>query len=556
MIRNDRTIEISWLIMVLIVFGFLSKDTFAQNEDNLKFEISFPADAHGESITGRVYAIISSNDEEELRFQTGFTGVPIWGQNVEGLKPDAAGIIDGDSYGYPLESTKDIPAGEYFVQGFINIYSEFKRSDGHTIWVHDDQWEGQQWNRSPGNLYSDVIKVAIDPSRPQTIRLSCKNVIPPVEIPPDTQYLKRIKFESKILTEFWGRPIYLGATILLPEGYDDHPDVHYPVNYVQGHFSLRGPHGFRTEEPEEDDNERVKRGYDFYKYWISDECPRMVAVTFQHPCPYFDDSYAVNSTNCGPYGDALMQELVPKVEEEFRIIRKPYARTLSGGSTGGWEALALQIFNPDFFGGTFSLCSDPVDFRYYQIVNIYKDENAYFTDHEWKRVERPYARNPDGAVRYMMKDRQYYELAIGDKNRSGGQMAIWEAVYTPVGEDGYPQPLWDWLTGEIDHEVAEQWKKYDLRLYLEENWSRLGPKLKGKLHIYTGDMDTYYLNDAVVLMEAFLECTENPPYGGVVKYGDREPHCWGPRGEELINLMVEHIVKNAPEGEDTSTWNR
>ena len=145
MIRNDRTQEISWLIMGLIVFGFLSKEAFAQNEDNLKFEISFPADAHGEPITGRVYAIVSINDKEELRFQTGFTGVPIWGQNVTGLKPGEAGIIDGDSYGYPLESTKDVPAGEYFVQGFINIYSEFKRSDGHTIWLHDDQWEGQQW---------------------------------------------------------------------------------------------------------------------------------------------------------------------------------------------------------------------------------------------------------------------------------------------------------------------------------------------------------------------------------------------------------------------------
>ncbi len=362
-----------------------------------------------------------------------------------------------------------------------------------------------------------------------------------------------MRFQSKILTEFWGRPIYLGATILLPRGYDDHPDVHYPVNYVQGHFSLNAPHGFRAEEPEEED-ERGKRGYDFYKYWISDDCPRMIAVTFQHPCPYYDDSYAVNSANCGPYGDALIQELVPKVEEEFRIIRKTYARTLSGGSTGGWRLWLYKFSIRIFFGGTFSLCPDPIDFRYYQIVNIYEDENAYFTDYEWKRVERPYARNPDGAVRYMMKDRHYYELAIGDKNRSGGQMAIWEAVYSPVGEDGYPQPLWNWLTGDIDHQIAEQWKKYDLRHYLEEHWSWIGPKLKGKLHIYTGDMDTYYLNDAVVLMEEFLENTKEPHYCGVVKYGDREPHCWGPRGEELIDLLVEHIVKNAPEGEDTSTW--
>jgi len=546
-------IEIARFAIVLTLIGFSPRGGLARSDVGLKFEVSYPAETHGDPITGRVYAIISRSDERDLRFQTGFTGVPIWGQNVAALKPGVAGIINEGAYGYPLESIRDIPAGEYFVQGFINIYSEFKRSDGHTIWLHDDQWEGQQWNRSPGNLYSDTIKVTIDPSRPQTIRLNCKNVIPPVEIPPDTEYVKRIKFQSKILTEFWGRPIYLGATILLPRGYDSHPDVHYPVNYIQGHFSLAAPHGFRTDEPDEG-NPRGRRGYDFYKYWISDECPRMIAVTFQHPCPYFDDSYAVNSANCGPYGDALIQELVAKVEEEFRIIHKPYARILSGGSTGGWEALALQIFHPDFFGGAFSLCSDPVDFRYYQIVNIYEDENAYFTDYEWKRVERPYARTPDGGIRYMMKDRHYYELAIGDKNRSGGQMAIWEAVYTPVGEDGYPRPLWDWTTGEIDHEVAEQWKKYDLRHYLEENWSRIGSDLKGKLHIFTGDMDTYYLNDAVVLMEEFLKGTKNPHYGGEVKYGDREPHCWGPRGEELIRMIVEQITKNAPEDQDTTRW--
>ncbi len=538
--------SVKWCLIVFIVTIVLimTRCSEAQLPSHLTFEISFPRQSHQEPITGRVYAIISKSKEKEPRFQTGYTGVPIWGENVVSLKPGEGGIIDVESFGYPLRSLADIPAGEYYVQGFINIYSEFKRSDGHVIWLHDDQWEGQQWNRSPGNLYSDVKKVFIDPAKGGQIKIQCTRVIPPVKIPPDTKWVKRIKFQSELLSKFWGRPIYLGATVLLPKGYDRQSDVYYPVNYLQGHFSPSVPYGFRTEDPG-DGNRRAQAGYDFYQYWMSDACPRMIAVTFQHPCPYFDDSFAVNSANVGPYGDAIMQELIPKVEETFRIIREPYARVLCGGSTGGWEALALQIYNPDYFGATFSFCSDPVDFRYYQIVNIYEDKNAYFTDYEWMRIERPYARRPDGSVSYMMKDRHYYELAIGDKNRSGGQMAIWEAVFTPVGEDGYPQPLWNWISGEIDHEVAELWKPYDLRHYLEKNWSWIGPKLEGKLHIYTGDMDTYYLNNAVVLLEEFLEKTKNPHWGGLIEYGDREPHCWGPRGKQLIELMAKAIEKNA-----------
>lgn len=553
-IKNTRpSLRVSSIALLIAVTIFTAIESPAQNRSGLKFEVSFLSKAHSEAITGRVYAIISENSRRELRFQTGYTGVPIWGKNIYGLKPGEGAIIDEGDFGYPLESVSEIPPGEYYAQGFLNIYTEFKRSDGHTLWLHNDQWEGQGWNRSPGNLYSDVKKVLIDPSKSQTIELSCGNVIPAVKIPPDTRWVKRIKFRSKILTEFWGQPIYLGATVLLPEGYDTHPDVYYPVNYVQGHFSLRAPHGFRTEDPGEG-NPRGRRGYEFYEYWISDACPRMIAVTFQHPCPYYDDSYAVNSDNVGPYGDAIMQELIPRIEEEFRIIRKPYARVLSGGSTGGWESLALQVFHPEFFGGAWVGCPDPVDFRRFQLQNIYEDQNMYYRVYDWLKVGIPETRSTDGDVMFTMSNRLYFEEVIGDMNRSGLQWAIWQAVYTPIGEDGYPKSLWDWRTGEIDHQVAEQWKKYDLSLYLRENWSWIGPKLTGKLHLYVGDMDNAYLNLGVVLLEEFLENTKEPYYEGVVKYGDGGGHCWMPRGAELFELFGEHITKHAPGGEDTSLW--
>jgi hypothetical protein len=559
--KNSSRMKFAGLIVVIILAfaagGSSGPAPLSGDQTGLRFELTFPASAHADPITGRVYVILTTSGRPEPRLQTGFdfaTGIPIWGKNVYSLKPGEAAVVDDQVFGFPLKSIREIPPGEYYVQGFVNIYTQFKRSGGHTLWLHNDQWEGQLWNVSPGNLYSDVSRVRVDPAENQTIVLTCSNVIPPVIVPPDTEWVKRIRFQSKILTEFWGQPIYLGATILLPKGYDDHPDVYYPVNYHQGHFSLRAPHGFRPDEPASAGSPS-RAASEFYKYWVSDDCPRMIAVTFQHPCPYYDDSYAVNSPNVGPYGDAIMKELIPYIEEHFRAIREPYARVLSGGSTGGWESLALQIFHPDFFGGTWSSCPDPVDFRYYELINIYKDENAYYREHSKIKTERPEARDTDGQPWYTVRDTYYYEWTLGDKDRSGRQWAIWEAVYSPIGEDGYPKPLWNWLTGKIDHEVAEQWKKYDLRYYLETNWSCLGPKLVGKLHVYTGDMDNFFLNNAVLLLENFLKKTETPYYGGVVEYGDRKGHCWGPGGAELFKLFKEHIVNHAPVGSDPSLWN-
>ncbi len=548
--KSKHQVLVSRLIATFLWVVILALPVFA--EQGPVFHVTFPEAAHKQSITGRACVILSKDGRREPRFQNMVTSAVIYGQDMDAVKPGEAVLIDGSVFGYPIESIRDIPAGDYYVQGFVNVYTEFKRSDGHTLWMHQDQWEGQRWNRSPGNLYSDVQHIRIDPAKPRTIQLVCDKVIPPVEIPPDTKWVKRIKIQSKLLTDFWGQPIYLGATVLLPRGYEEHPDVRYPVNYIQGHFSLRAPNGFSDVEPE-DNNRWARRGYAFYKAWTSDDCPRMLAVTFQHPCPYYDDSYAVNSPNVGPYQDAIMQELIPEIEKRFRIIRKPYARVLSGGSTGGWISLMLQIMQPDFFGGTFSLCPDPVDFRYFQAVNIYDDRNAYYKEFGLIQVPTPSDRSTDGIVRLTYKQRNYLELALGTKCRSGDQIDIFEAAFGPVGPEGYVKPLFDKYSGEIDRAVAAYWKEHwDLRHYIESNWPWLGPKLKGKLHIYVGDMDTFYLNPAVKRMEEFLESTTDPYYDGVVQYGDGEPHCWGPRGMELLKLMEAQILSHTPQGADAS----
>ena len=538
-----------------------------------RFEISFTRDARAEPVTGRVYVAISRTSDARRTpiQQTDVTGVPLFSIGVESLAAGQTAIIDAGTLGHPLQSLRDIPAGEYFVQPFVNVYTKFARADGHTVWLHMDQWEGQNWKRSPGNLYGNPVKITFDPASSAPIKLTADNVIPPVQVPADTDDVKRIKIQSAILTKWWGHPMYLGATILLPKDYAKHPDVRYPIAYEQGHFSTGAPGGFAspatgTAAPGAPATTsagpvagagagRGGRGGAFGEYWLADTTPRMIYATLQHPSPYYDDSYGVNSENNGPYGDAIMQELIPAIETTFRVQRQPWARMLTGGSTGGWIALAHQVFYPDFYGGSFASCPDSVDFRYHQIVNIYQDANAYWTDMGWMKLDRPDTRRPDGNITSMMKDENWYELVQGDKSRSGGQWDIWEATYSPVGADGYPMRIWDKTTGVIDKKVAEYWKQhFDLRSVLETNWATLGPKVANKINVYVGDADTYYLNMGVHMLENFLKTAASPKWAGEIVFQPMAPHCWGPSRQELMQKMVAQIEKGAPAGADLKSW--
>jgi hypothetical protein len=510
----------------------------------LRFEVTFPAAAHGDAITGRVFVIISRDNEREPRLQVSRIGVPFFGRDVDRLKPGQPATIDASDLGSPLERLTDLPAGDYFVQTMINVYSEFKRADGHTVWMHDDQWEGQRWNRAPGNLYSKPQKLRVDPKTPGVLKLVADQVVPPVDVPADTALVKRFKFKSELLSKFWGRPIYLGAVVLLPRDYA-RETIAYPVNYVQGHFSIAAPYAFDEKN-------------DFSKAWLGDNFPRMIAVTFQHPNPYYDDSYLVNSVNVGPYGDALMQELIPEVEKRYRVIKEPYARVLSGGSTGGWIAAALQIYHADFFGGAWAYCPDSVTFTDVEGIDVYQDENAFYKTHNgWRPVPTINSRFPDGQPVQTSEQRNRYELVSGTNGRSGEQIDIWSAVFGPLGKDGFFEPLFDKRTGVMNKAVAQYWKEnYDLRYYLERNWTTVGPKLVDKLFFYTGTVDTYFLNNSTKVLETWMKTTTNPQYPGFFMYGDGKPHCWtGPvtPAQRLVE-MAQHIQRKKPEGATTPWW--
>ena len=507
-----------------------------------RFTVAFPATAHAGPVTGRVYVALSRTNDRTPIQQTDTTGVPLFGVNVDALAPGATATIDAGVVGYPVKSLRDLPAGDYWAQAFVNVYTKFARADGHTVWLHQDQWEGQNWKISPGNIAGTPVQIRWDPASTAAIALEAANVIPPITPPADTESVKYIKIQSDILTKWWGQPMYLGAIVQLPEGYASHPNVKYPIIYTHGHFP-RGAGGGGG------------RGRGAAAGPALGPAPRVINVSFQHPSPYYDDSYGVNSANNGPYGDAIMQELIPAVETRFRVIREPWARILTGGSTGGWISLAHQIFYPDFYGGVFSLCPDGVDFRYHQIVNIYSDGNAYFIDRGWMRIERPDQRRPDGNIQSMMKDENWFELVQGDKSRSGGQWDIWEATYGPVGADGYPQRIWNKTTGTINKDVAAYWKAhYDLRNILETNWKTLGPKLAHKINVYVGDADSYYLNMGVHMLDDFLRKADTPKWTGEIIFQPMAPHCWGPPRDQLMEKMVAQITTYAPAGADLTSW--
>ncbi len=535
----------------------------------LQFEITYPSSVHSGPLTGRLFVAVAPTADPEPRIVAYNSArqrdgrVPFFAADVDQLRAGATAVINQESIGFPYRSLRELPPGDYYVQALLNVYTEFHRADGHTIWAHMDQWEGQRWAFSPGNLHSESVKIHLDPAKPSTVKLALSKTIPPIEVPPDTAWVKRVKIPSKTLSDFWGHPFFLGATVLLPKGYDDNASVKYPVVFVQGHFSLDAPFGFVTEPPMagpvlfaqmlREAGGRRESGYEFYQAWNSDSIPRVILVTLQHPTPYFDDSYGVNSANNGPYGDAIHKELIPYLEQRFRMIGKPYARVLTGGSTGGWISLALQVHYPDYYGGTWTLFPDPVDFRRYQLINIYEDDNAFVVPNAPHGApERPFQMTPEGQPVANVSELSRMEQAQGTRGRSAGQLDIWSATYGPVGRDGYPKPLWNPATGKIDREVATYMRDhgYDLGHYMQRNWATIGRKLAGKIRVYTGDMDHFYLAPSVYLLEDFLETTKDPYYAGQFVYGrPKKGHGWQPMtNAELIKMMADHIKQNAPRG--------
>ena len=547
------------------------------------FTVSFPAAQSAKPIDGRVLLLLSNDPSDEPRTQINDSprSQNVFGITVDGLTPGEPVKIPASTAGYPYHTLADVPPGDYTVQAVLNIYETFHRGDGVTVKLAPDRGEGEHWNRAPGNLYSTPRRVHIGPGA-APIAVSVDQVMPPIKPEPDTKYVKHLSVQSAVLTKFWGRPMSVSAIVLLPEGFDEHPNAHYPEAIFHGHFP-NGFEDFRTTPPDPNlkpnysdrfhlagyNRIQQEEAYKEYKQWIAPGFPRILAIEIQHANPFYDDSYAVNSANVGPYGDAIETELLPAVEATFRGIGQGWARFLYGGSTGGWESIAVQMFYPDHYNGAFIACPDPVDFHAYSTVDLYGQKNLFFLEGANKKIEQPAMRDYLGHTLITVRDNIAYEAALGDHGRSEDQYDVWQAVFSPVGPDGYPKPIFDKTTGVIDKTTLAYWHDhYDLNAILQRDWATLGPKLRGKLHLYVGSEDTYFLNDAVYLMEDFLKTTGTPghgvPYEGEVQYGPRAEHCWN--GDSALSnaysrlhyntmylpKIMARIAATAPAGADMS----
>jgi hypothetical protein len=547
------------------------------------FAVRFPAVVSAKPQDGRLILLVSRDLNREPKSHVA-PNAPLdapfmFGQNVDGWAPGTDLVIDDSAFGWPARALSALPEGDYLVQAVLNRYETYHLADGRTLKLPPDQGEGQQWATKPGNVFSKPVRIHLDPAHPETVRLVLDQVVGPIIPPADTEFVRHVRIRSALLSKFWGRDVFIGAHVLLPAGFAAHPEAHYPLMVFHGHFP-EDISGFRTTPPDPDlkpvysdrfhlagyNRIEQQEAYAFYQRWIAPKFPRFLVIEIAHANPYFDDSYAVNSANLGPYGDAINHELIPAIERQFRGLGAGWARFTYGGSTGGWEALATQVFYPDMYNGAFAACPDPIDFRGYTLINLYADDNAYALKGEASTVERPAFRNYLGEVTATQRDANSMELVQGDHSRSGQQYDIWQAVFGPAGADGYPRPVFDKLTGKIDHDTVAYWHDhYDLSAIIQRDWSTLAPRLQGKIHVYVGNGDNYYLTDSVYFAQERLESLK-PAYQGEVAYGDRAEHCWNgdptlPNAYSRLHYntqylpkILDRIAKTAPPGADLTSW--
>ena len=465
----------------------------------LQFEVTINKSLGTPAKDGRLFVILAPANDPEPRLTLGRSGLDApqaLARDVNAFAPGAVAVLDQSAFAFPLTNLAALPAGDYYAQALFDCDTDLRSPS------------------APGNLFSKPQKLHLDPAQGGTGKLELTEQIPPEQLPADTELVKFVKIQSKRLSDFYGRPIFLRAGVVLPRDYAREPSRRYPlwvhISGLNGRYTgVLGQMGEKS---------------GFRKTWLAADTPRMILLQLDGAGPN-GDPYYVNSANNGPFGDALVEELIPHIEATFRAVGQPRARFLSGVSTGGWVCLALQVFYPDFFNGAWSSCPDPVDFRALELVNIYEDDTTYVNKHG---NERPSARDPNSDVNLLMRREVGVENLLGRGNSytlSGEQWGDWNAVFGPRGADGRPVPLWDPQTGKINHAVAEQWKKYDLRLVLEANWKTLGPKLRGKLHIAAGEADTFFLNNAVHLLDQAL-AKADPPFVGKIVYGPGKGHGW------------------------------
>ncbi len=463
------TRSLPWMAGVLTVLAMLSAGTYGDEArvdpktESLVFEVTCSPEVHDKPIAARVYVMLGPDESSnEPRLGPDWEKPqPFFAVDVKDWKPGVPVRIDSHAAGFP-GSLKELEPGRYAIQPVVRL-----NRDTHRI------------GNGEGNAYGPVVHADLNPSESHSVALKVDHIVPPRRFR-ETDRIKLVELPSPKLTAFHHRPITHRAAVILPTEMvnEDHPSRR-PTLYIIPGFG--GDHlgaARLANEP------RMAAGKDFIRVLLDPDCG-----TGHHV-------FADSATN-GPRGTALVEEFIPYIEKTLPAIADARARLLNGHSSGGWSSLWLQVTYPDFFGGTWSTSPDPVDFRDFQRINLYAAGENMFRDREGKR--RPIARK--GVTPFLFYDRF---SRMDDVIGWGGQLGSFEAVFSPVGPDGEPRKLWDRSTGAVAPEAAKAWEAYDIRLVLERNWPTLGPKLRRKLHVITGSLDTFYLEGAVQLLKGSL----------------------------------------------------
>ncbi|MBY0228573.1 MAG: esterase family protein [Gemmataceae bacterium] len=466
----------------------------------LRFEVGLAKGLADGPVSGRVLVVLGSGVGEPHKGigDLSMRAAPILGADALGLEAGKTVVLDAKSLLFPLAHLSKLERGKYSVQALLDRSRDIRLPD------------------APGNLLSAPMRVELDPAKEHLVKLVLTKEIPEPKLP-KAGNVRWIKLKSEKLSAFWGRPIFLRAGVALPHGWKEDTERRYPLRVHIGGFGKR----FTAAGALAPSKESSLR---FLHLHLDGAGP-------------LGDPYQMDSANHGPWGAALTEELIPHVEKEYRGIGEPWARVLDGASTGGWVSLALQVFYPDFFNGAWSHCPDPVDFRDMQLFDLYRDEKVFVNVFGF---ERPGKRTLSGETEYTMRHEVQLERVLGRGGKwtlSGRDWASWNATFGPRGKDGLPVPLWD-EEGRIDRKAAEQWRKYDLRHRLEKDWKSLGPKLRGKLRVWVGDADEYFLNNAVQRLDDFLSAAK-PAAEARFAYGRRKGHSWrGITQEKMLEEMA------------------
>jgi enterochelin esterase-like enzyme len=487
------------------------------------------------------------------------------GGDIATLSGGSRLLTDTGVWGFPNVNMNDVAPGQYTVQAFLNRYETVTRSDGSIVSVRFPCGDGALPVNGPGSLTTETVNVTIAAKGPQTIKLTFTDVTPVeafngTEVGgcsqgnyEDTEFLKYVKIRSSILSKFWNRDMYVGATVLLPHGYDaSDKSKRYPVLYHQNHWTANeGAYGYSN-------------GGDFTTAWESGiipgvngtadrETPKLIIIQFRHEAPFYDDSYAVNTANLGPYGDALNDELIPHLEKTFKTIPHPYARIQDGGSTGGWESAANMIFRPDLFGACFSSYPDSLDFHKHQDIPLYTASNAYTRPDGSKITSIREVVNGTLTDITSVEQENHWELTFGTSSRSALQWDVWNAVFGVQGLNGYPLEPWDKVTGEVYPAAVGYWKTMDLANWIASNWATkldLGNVLRRRIFIYVGSWDNYFLNEGVMEFQKTVSAKGGPDWANVtILEGEQHGGVYQRREVwDYLELVQSWIKDHAPDG--------